>query len=173
MMMRTATFAAIVAVFAVFVSFGSVVPVDAQGTGWFGQTTVDDFSGETNYVSILPSRVRVNTPGASLRGGDVDMMISCFENTTYVSFSLENGIARDGSFQYRLDDSDVRNAEWDDGNEVITVVGIRAIAFIREISNGRELRVRIPRYSRARIDATFNLEGMTEHVSEVRRLCGW
>ena len=130
-----------------------------DAAGWSGETMVDDFSGETNYASM------------SRGGGDVSMWVMCIENTTLVSFQMENGIARDGSFQYRLDDSDVRNAEWNADNDDITAVGIRAIAFIMEIINGRELRVRF--YNSPIIDATFNLEGMAEHVSEVKRLCGW
>lgn len=141
-----------------FVSFGSVVPVDAQGR-WIGQENVDDFSGETSYTAVQSD-------------SGVTLSIGCMEGgATAVLLALSNGLACDGSFQYRLDDSDVTDAEWVDGNRFIAIQGAGAVAFIREISDGRELRVRIPRFNRGRVNATFNLDGVAPHVSEVERLC--
>lgn len=143
-----------------FVSFGSVVPVDAQGR-WIAAETVDDFTGETRYMAFQPS-------------DDVTFGIGCTGDeiaNVSVVLILDDGISRDGSFQYRVDDSDIRDAEWTDGNEVIGLTAGRAVSFIREISGGRELRVRIPRFRSSNIDGTFNLEGMATHLSEVERRC--
>lgn len=146
-----------------FVSFGSVVPVDAQPLGrWLGRERVDRFSGETTY------RARYLT-------GNVNMVFSCAEeaSVTSVSLTLQDGISRDGTFQYRVDDSDVRDAEWTDGDEVIYTQGRRAVAFLRELIGGRELRVRIPRFRRASENQLFYLEDAATHLSEVRRRCDW
>lgn len=150
-----------------FVSFGSVVPVDAQTPGrWFGRERVDDFSGETEYRAFS-FQASVGT------GSRMRLQFDCDGSSTSVLLRLNDGIARDGSFQYRVDDSDVRNASWNDGNEFVSIAGVGAVAFIREISGGRELRVRIPRFRDSSVDATFNLEGMATHVDEIRRLCDW
>lgn len=139
-----------------FVSFGSVVPVDAQ---WFV-----DSSAATGYAAIRAS------------GSGVGFSIGCSaERTTTVLLLLNDGIARDGTFQYRVDYpvSGFRDAAWDDGNSVISIEGRRAVAFLREIRGALELRVRIPRFRQGSLDATFNLAGMLTHLSEVRRRCGW
>ena len=151
-----------------FVSFGSVVPVDAQGR-WLGRESVDDFSGETSYTAVQVVQASRDSDGT------VSMMIGC-QNTggsrnTTALLEMTEGIASDGSFQYRVDDSGVRDAEWYDGNEFVGAAGSVAVAFLREISGGRELRVRISRFREASVDATFNLDGMATHVSEIRRLC--
>lgn len=163
-----------------FVSFGSFVPVDAQidyerlgftpngiptvevvSPRWVGREAVDDFSGETIYYAMYIT-------------GNVSIGFSCVDNDTYVIVTLDDGISRDGTFQYRVDDSDVRDAEWTDDNENIYTQGDRSITFLRDISGGRELRVRIPRFrSRYRVDQTFPLDGMAPHLSEVRRRCDW
>ena len=160
----------------VLVLFGSVVPADAQPEGrWFSSgPRVDDFTRGTSYA-------------ARQRNSAVSVAIGCsVGDTTYVAFVF-GGVSLDGTVQYRLDGADIRSIRFtmDDPDheilayavgsgreDVISLEDDRAIAFLGDIGDGREMRVRI----RTRIGIaaqTINLEGMAEHVSEVRRYCDW
>ena len=115
------------------------------------------------------------------KGSSVQLQIQCLDNVTSISFRTGCYMASSayesyGDVTYQIDDA-VQNTipmvSGEDNRSLGLWSGDTAIPFIRAMSEGTKLVVKMTPFSEAPIIASFDVRNIDNAITTVREECGW
>ena len=109
------------------------------------------------------------------------LMIRCMENTTAIFFSTDCFMAStdyndSGHINYRLDKltpGKIRAQESTNHKSLGLWRGHSSIPFIKKMEGRNSLLIRMRPYSESAFEVTFDITGINEVISDVRKACHW
>jgi len=112
--------------------------------------------------------------------GPATFLARCSENTTSAFFTFAGEFMADiqsyGRIDYRVDDRPARNRNFtaSTSNEALGLWrGSGSIPFLKEISDGSSLLIRVTPFNESPIELTFVIAGMEEALVPLREACNW
>lgn len=139
---------------------------------WSIEESVSSIDGKKSVVAIILSdNESPNIIGRNERSG---IAIRCNENKTEVIFSPPNFIGLDGaSVTYRIDQGAPIKQWWSSSTNGRGAFAGKPISFIREMSSGKTLAIRIGSGGAPPQEAVFTIGDMSDAIAKVSSACGW
>lgn len=144
---------------------------------WSVRTETSELTDETNVFMSVHSEEDINCGWN--RGGRIQLLVRCMENTTSVIFLTDCHMTSHGGYgvvDYRVDDNparDIRMEESTSNRALGLWVGRRSIPFIRNLFGARQLIARMTPYAENPFTVTFDIAGLEDAIAPLRAACNW
>lgn len=156
--------------------FKDIEKVDAIGN-WVVSTEVSPIDDTMNVFMSLKSDEPIR--GRFSGSGPMVLNLMCRENTTDLSIYF-NGLHMSdhqyGTVTYRLDKTkarQIRMVESTSNKHLGLWGGDRSIPFIKGMLGHSRLLIEATPYGENSVLATFNISGVEESISSLRKACNW
>lgn len=104
------------------------------------------------------------------------MLVMCHENETRILFNFNDYMGReDPRIRYRVDGGPIRSARASvsEGGEFIGYWNGQGIPLLKILAQSKSLVVSAAPYNEGEREAVFDLTGIAEVVTDVRKICRW
>ncbi len=109
----------------------------------------------------------------------VTMNIVCRENSTHLYFDFDDhhmaSLQSYGNVKMRIDDYPAFNKRMKEStdNNSLGIWRGRGIPTIKKMFGAKELVIRATPYGESSITASFDISGLEEKITSLRKSCGW